>query len=306
MTRPIPASQDLPSWKLRLLEKIQNTAADHAKALRHAFPDYDPPDGAANIKVQTWRTHLMVLRSDLREIELHATGVGVPSAAIAAAREAGQWGQRWGDSMHSPPAMRHGEEPVRAHMVGGIAQDVWQLEHMAVIRVEHQIRNHDHRFPYDAAATSQFDRNMAALWQRAAAVAQVVELSRVEAQEIWGRDHHGWRHLSAVTVHTYDDAELYERWRTYTWRGLEHSARRDTDNLALSSGTDLSSLGPPRPAVLIDNATDALSTQSAGQRADSQVEAALANPPETTWTAEPSAERDAISRDPGHGASHEL
>ncbi|WP_159080551.1 hypothetical protein [Nocardia suismassiliense] len=305
MNRPIPEVENLPSWKLRLLETIQNTAADHAKAARHGFPDHEPHDGGGDIKVQTWRTHLLVLRADLHEIELRARGVGVPSAAIEAAREAGEWGQRWGDSVHSPPVMRHGEEPVRAHMVSGIAADVWQLEHMAMIRVAHETRCHDRRFPHDPRAVEQFDRNMAALWQRAAAVAQVIELTGTEARELWGRDRHGWQQLGEVTVGSYSDTELYERWRTHTWRGLEHNARRGTDNLGVPAGTDLAGPRPPSPPILIEHATEALSMQSAGRRADSQVEAALANTPEPTWTEEPGPDPNP-TREAGHGVDRDL
>ncbi|MFE9575306.1 hypothetical protein ACFYO1_02885 [Nocardia sp. NPDC006044] len=306
MTHSLPGLQELPSWKLRLLEKIQNTAADRAKALEHAFPVHEPGDGAGDLKIQNWRTHLLVLASDLHELQLRARAMGVPHSAVEAVREAGQWGLRWGDSVHSPAVMRYGEPPELAFLVDRIVKDVWDLEHMAVIRVEHELRNHNRRFPHDPEAAAQFDRNMAALWQRASASAAVVLLSGVEAEEIWGRDEHGWRDLAEVTVRTYSDADLYERWRTLAWRGREHTLGRTTDNLGLSAGTDLPGHHPPLPEALIERAREALSTESDGQGAGDQVEVALASTGEASWINEPDGHNDPPPRDPGPPVELEL
>ncbi|MFI6213331.1 hypothetical protein ACIBCD_15185 [Nocardia brasiliensis] len=304
MTHSLPGAHDLPSWKLRMLGRIQNTAAERAKASEHGFPQYERADGAGDLKVQTWRTHLLVLASDLHELERHARAMGVPEGALEAVREAGEWGLRWGESVHSPPLTRRSEEPVRSFMVDGIANDVWEIEHMAVIRVEHELRNHTRRFPHDPEATAQFDRNMAALWERAAASAAVIELTGAEAHEIWGRDAHGWRHLSAVTVHTYSDVDLYERWRTLAWGGREHTVRRTTDNLGVSTGTD--GPRPPLPEVLIDRAREALSTRADDPRAEDPVEAALASTVQASWVNEPDGHDGPVPRDPGHPVEPEL
>ncbi|MFI6041944.1 hypothetical protein ACIA8C_09935 [Nocardia sp. NPDC051321] len=120
------------------------------------------------------------------------------------------------------------------------------------------------------------------------------------------RDHHGWKQLSAVTVQTYSDIELYERWCPHIWRGLEHEARRGTENLGVSAGTDLMSPRPPRPEIMIVNATEALSTQSAEHGTEVQIVAALANSPQASATEEPSTDPDPTTRDPGRDADHEL
>ncbi|MGQ4618991.1 hypothetical protein [Nocardia sp. R7R-8] len=267
MSHPLPDGEGLPSWKLRLLERIQDTAADHTRVLRQGCPIYQPRYGSGDeVQLHTWRSHLRALEADRSEIELHAAAVGVPESAITAARVAGVRGLRWADSAHSPNTMRRGEDPVRAHMVEGIAADVWQLEHMAAISVEYRLRGLDDIGADDPGAREQFDRNMAAVWTRANETAHVVGLSAAERAQLWDRDSAGWLKLVSVTVRGYDDPALLERWRVYAWRGIEHDARRALDPLAGQAVTSPEPSGaPPAPQLLIDCAAEALSTTTPGQ-----------------------------------------
>ncbi|WP_063043320.1 hypothetical protein [Nocardia pseudovaccinii] len=305
MSEPIPEIEGLPSWKLRLLERIQNASADHVRVLLQGHPTYEAHYGSGEVPMQTWRTHLLALAADRHEIEIHASAVGVPAAAIAQAREMGTRGLRWGDSVHSPPTTRHGEDPVRAHLIEGIAADVWQLEHMAAINVAHRLRSVDGRFPPDPTAQAQFDRNMAALWTRAKDTGHVIGLTGDERAEIWGRDDAGWTHLAAATVHRYSDAALHERWRTYTWRGIEHEARRSIDNLAADRAQDPGMALPPAPHQLVERATQALTgTATRGEvsaevRIDIAVDAALAVDPAVGWDSEPVSEPETRPPEPG-------
>ncbi|MGY1898398.1 hypothetical protein [Nocardia gipuzkoensis] len=309
MSQPSPELEGLPSWKLRLLERIQNTAADHTRVLRQGYPTYQPHYGSGEIPIQTWRTHLRALEADRGEIELHAAAVGLPDSAITAARAAGQRGVRWGDSVHSPRTMRHGEDPVRAHMVEGIAADIWQLEHMAAISVEHRLRGLDDTVADDPAAREQFDRNMAALWTRANETAHVVGLSAGRRAALWERDGAGWLKLVSVTVRGYDDAGLQERWRAYAWPGIEHEALRAVDTLATDQVTrQVPGVVPPTPEVLLDRAAEALSTVTPGQVAaeaglGAAVDAALPADLTAVWDSEPAGEPDI--RPPETGSSIE-
>ncbi|WP_157171124.1 hypothetical protein [Nocardia araoensis] len=298
MSQPSPELEGLPSWKLRLLERIQNTAADHTRVLRQGYPIYQTHYGTGEIPIQTWRTHLRALDADRSEIELHAAAVGLSDSAITAARAAGQRGQRWGDSVHSPPTMRHGEDPVRAHMVEGIAADIWQLEHMAAISVEHRLRGLDDTVTDDPAAREQFDRNMAALWTRANETAHAIELSAEERAQLWDRDDAGWLKLVSVTVRGYDDTALLERWRTYAWRGIEHDVRRALATLAVSQVADQEpDTAPPAPHLLIERAAEALSTTTPSEVAaeagiGAAVDAALSRDLTAVWASEPAGEPD--------------
>ncbi|MGV9822952.1 hypothetical protein [Nocardia xishanensis] len=304
MNQPLSEVERLPSWKLGLLERIQNTAAEHARVLVNGHPVYQSHYGSGDVQIQSWRTHLRALAADRAEIEIHAAAVGVPDAAIAQVRSAGLRGQRWEDSVASSRAMRDGDNPVRAQLVDGIAGDVWQLEHMAAIHVAHQLRGFDGRVPRDAEADSQFDRNMTALWSRAADAAIVAGLTGRERDQLWERDPAGWQHLAALTVCSYSDAELHERWRVYAWGGIEHEVRRSSDHLTFNdrSQGDLEA-GPPAPHVLIYRATQALLTGPTQEGTDEQIDtavgAALPHDPSVGWDSEAVTEPDVRAPEPG-------
>ncbi|WP_327116504.1 hypothetical protein OHB12_04775 [Nocardia sp. NBC_01730] len=308
MNKPVPGMEELPSWKLRLLERIQNTSADHVRVLLQGHPTYEPQHGSGEIPMQTWRTHLRALAADQHEIEIHASAVGVPAAAITEARERGERGLRWGDSVHSPPTMRHGQDPVRAHMVEGAAADVWQLEHMAAISVAHRLRSIDARFPPDPQAHQQFDRNMAALWRRANDTGHVIGLTGDEHAELWGRDWQGWKQLVGATVHRYSDAALHERWRAYAWGGIEHEARRGIDNLAAGAALERPGAGPQTLEELIGRATEAVINghDGTGTQISAAIGDALPHDVIGPWVSQADGEPVLRPPEPGSSAQYEL
>ncbi|MEV4237086.1 hypothetical protein AB0J47_18130 [Nocardia sp. NPDC049737] len=313
MREPTPEVEYLPSWKLRLLERIQDSAADHARMLRQGYPTYEPHYGSGEIPLQNWRTHLRALEADREEIATHALAVGIPSSAIDRAYAVGQRGLRWADSVWSPLKPR-GEDAVRAHMVEGVAADIWQLEHMAAIAVERRFGRPPSRIQHspDATEVAQYGRNMAALWNRANNVAHAIELTAQERAELWGRDEAGWLRLTAVTVRCYNDADLMERWRAYAWPGIEHEARRSIDTLPVGQvAGDEQGAAPPTPHVLIDRATEALTVTTPAEeaaRADigDAVDAALPPDPVAAWDDETGIEPDARPPEPGSSPGHEL
>ena len=260
MSRPIPEADSLPSWKLRLLERIQNLAAERTQVLRQGYPIYQPHYGSTEIPVQTWRTHLRALEAECQEVTVHAVAVGVADTAIQSVWTAGAQGSRWGDSVHSPRTMRHGEDPIRAGMVEDLADDIWRLEHMAAIAAERKFRGQEPHHVGDDPVLDQFDRNLAAVWTRATHTARVLGLTDAERADLWGRDEAGWQQLVEVTVMGYDDAELEERWRTYGWRGVEHQARQDIDRLAAGRIPQMPGTEPPHPRLLVEHATTAVET----------------------------------------------
>ncbi|WP_435592144.1 hypothetical protein [Nocardia sp. bgisy118] len=310
MNQPLPELERLPGWKVRLLERIQNLSAVHAQVLMQGHPEYHPHYGEGDIPIQSWRAHLRALEADRGEIEIHATAVGVPATAIAEAQAAGQRGLQWDEVSHAVPTLRHGEDPVR-HMVDGIASDVWQLEHMAVISVEHRLRGFDGRVARDAGADAQFDANMVALWARANTTAHVIGLTAEEGSQLWERDRAGWQHLAGV-VRGYDDAELHERWRTYAWPGIEQQARRGSDHLVFAHQTHAElDLAPPTPHVLIHRATEAISTidptmSTTTAEIGSAVGAALPDDSGRDWVSEAGAETDHRTTDSGPEPGYEL
>ncbi|WP_067837293.1 hypothetical protein [Nocardia lijiangensis] len=311
MNQPLSELERLPSWKVRLLEGIQNLSATHARVLLQGHPEYQPHYGEGTIAIQTWRAHLRALEADRGELEIHATAVGVPATAIAEARAAGQRGLQWEEVSRAAPTLRHGEDPVRAQLVDAVASDVWQLEHMAVIAVEHRLRGFDGRVARDGGADAQFDANMVALWARANTTAHVIGLTTGEAAELWERDPAGWQQL-AVAVRGYDDAELHERWRTYAWPGIEHQARRGSDHLVFAHQTQAElDLAPPTPHVLIHHATQAIVTidpalSGTTRGIGAAVEAALPDDTGRDWVSETSTETEHRATDSGPARGYEL
>lgn len=201
---------------------------------------------------------------------------------------------------------------MREVMVEGVAADVWQLEHMAAISTAHRHRLAGQGIRSEAhpGVVSQLQSNMFALWNRAGALARAAGLSAQERTQLWGRDPEGWQRLVQVTVHTYDDAALEERWRAYGWRGIEHAARTTVETL--NSGSDLS-VGaaiqlPPLPHLMIQRAEEALESPGASVETGSgqigaAIDAALPMGAEHSWGPEPVGETtrgvSATARDDG-------
>ncbi|MFC8529189.1 hypothetical protein [Nocardia sp. NPDC057227] len=291
MSYPRSELDRLPPWSLRLLERIQNTTATHARVLRSGFPAHDPGTAGSAVPVLSWRAHLRALESERTESEIHALATGISPEAIAWARAGGERGQQWSERGNAPPISGHREEPVRAHMVGGIAHDVWHLEHTAAVIAEYQHRVAQGQLPEDSATYQRLQRNLLAVWERADATAHAVELTPAEGAAIWGRDRVGWQHLVAVTVRGYDNAALVERWQIYGWPGLEHEAHRATANLAVHTPASQRAVSPPVVWRMIQDATDAIADTepfAVGDRAlERAVRAALPTDHAAAWDTEP-------------------
>lgn len=312
MSRPLPELEGLPGWKLRLLERIQNICAHQAHVLQQSYSAYQPHCDAEEFPLPIWRTCMRGLGDECTELEIQAAAVGLPETAIAQARAAGLRGQRWEVSERSPLAACHGKDPVRAHMVEGIATDVWQLEHMAAIFVEYGLRHDYGRLPPDPGGAKQLRRNMDMLSVRAQDAANVVGLNATERAEIWGRDHAGWEHLLAVTVRRYDDPGLLERWRVFAWSGIEHEVLHSLDDLAAvpiaASGRGAP---PPRPRQMIHRVTEVLTARPATRRSSevnvgAAISAALPHALAAGWGNEPADDPDIRPPEPGVGLGAEL
>ncbi|WP_109524867.1 hypothetical protein [Nocardia aurea] len=261
MDEPSPELEALPGWKLRLLERIHDTSAEHQRILTENYPSFGSGDRSGDLALHTWRTNLRALESDRAELETRAAAAGLPATAIERARAAGQSGDGWADGAHIARGVSGGLDRVRGYMVDGVAADVWQLEHMAAINAERRFGRPPSRIVQhpDPGEVDQFGRNMAALWTRVNEAAHAIGLSREERAQLWERDSEGWQRLVALTVGIYDDAGLQERWRAYAWPGIEHEARRDVDSLAAGSRPGREpGVTPPTPHLLIEHASNAV------------------------------------------------
>ncbi|MFF0458413.1 hypothetical protein [Nocardia africana] len=234
MTDPqSPRVQRRPVWQQRLLDRIQDLSDDRGRLLREG---YDTPSGAGEFAMLAWRTQLLQLAADRSEIEAHAHAIGIPPADIAAARAAGSRGRR--ADLNPEP----GVDAVREHVMGWVASDVWQIQHMAAIDVTHRMRavTDAPRFEPEPGRVAQFERNLSALWIRAGNVADAIGLTVDESAGMWARTSSDWQRILDATTHTYDNEALEERWRVYARPGIETSVVRDATAITLRVDVALS------------------------------------------------------------------
>ncbi|MFC9964431.1 hypothetical protein [Nocardia ignorata] len=260
MSHPLSGAEDLPSWQLRLLERIQNASYDHYRTLFHGSPQYSPASGAS-VQLETWRTHLRALDDERGEIALHAHARGVPQRMIDYATETGARGARWGDTPETTtlPMAPPGADPARLYLLDQLAEDVWRLEHTALVRAEYLHRVHTGALPDNEPAERQLHDNMAALWRRATGTAALINVQPGEAEQLWGRSLGSWQQLAELTAASYTDAELRQRFTEMSWKGVEADLSRTFDNLATTTVTDL---GPPTPWEFAQRAEQALAAVS--------------------------------------------
>lgn len=261
MSHPLSGAEELPSWQLRLLERIQNSSYDHYRTLFHSYPQYSTAASGPNVQLEAWRTNLAALEVERGEIELHAHGLDIPQRMIDYATEAGARGARWGDPPETArlPMAPPGADWTRMHMLEQISGDVWRLEHAALVRAEYLHRVHTGTLPDNEPGERQLHDNMAALWRRTAGTAALIDLELGEAQQLWGRGPDSWQRLADLTAASYTDAELQQRFGELSWKGIEADVSRAFDNLATRTSTDL---GPPTPFEIAESAEKALAAVS--------------------------------------------
>ncbi|NKY87555.1 hypothetical protein [Nocardia veterana] len=227
MTEPTPPpAQRRPAWQQRLLDRIQDLPDDRGRLLREG---YDTPPGAGELAMLAWRTQLLQLAADRSEIEARAHALGIPHAEIADARAAGSRGRR-ADLRPAP-----GADTVRERVQSWVADDVWQMQHMAAIDVAHRMRavTDAPRFEPEPGMVAQFERNLSALWIRAGNLADAIGLTVAESAGMWARTSSDWQRILDATTQTYDNQALEERWRVYARPGIETSVMRDATAITL-------------------------------------------------------------------------
>ncbi len=258
MSHPLDGAEMLPLWQLRLLEQIQSISELHHRTVFHAYPQYSATYGAGSVQLETWRTHLRAVEDERAELVLHARGVEVPERMIDYAAQVGGRGVRWGETPETarlsvaPP----GKDLVSQGYIEQIAGDVWRLEQAALVRAEHLHRVHTGALPDDEAVARQLHNNMAALWRRATGSVALITIEQVDVGQLWGRGPKSWQRLAELTVASYTDTQLQQRFGVLAWKGIEADVSRNFDTLPSTSAN----IGPPTPMELADRAEAALAT----------------------------------------------
>ncbi|MBY8862028.1 hypothetical protein K7711_36515 [Nocardia sp. CA2R105] len=267
--------QGRPDWQKRLLESIQNLAADRRLVLRTGP---EPYPGTSDQQVRSWRTHLQVLSDASHEIETQASAIGIGRARIERARGRGHRGQR---------ITRQPRDP-REFAIDTVARDVWHLQHMTAIDVDRRER-HSHKGideVSELADRAQFERNMAALWRHARTVSAEIGLTPGEYEGMWATDVQHWRTILVVAAYSYDDEVLDRRWRAYAEPSIAEGAR--SDESPLSDSPDRCGAIPiPHWTVMLSQAAHA-ATPPGNTAHPPQIESAIevTLPPDGTydWT----------------------
>ncbi|WP_051021592.1 hypothetical protein [Nocardia araoensis] len=295
----------LPPWKVRLLENIQELSVERAHLLRRGYPTYTSGNDS-EFQIQSWRSRLRTLDAIRGDAEIHARAEEVPPQWIEAARMLGRHGVRWAERDPAPPRPPRGPGARRAWVLNTLADDVWQLEHMAALTAARraQLAAQDIHSEPDPLLASQFHTNMTAIWQRACQLAVAVDLLDSERGQLWGRNARGWDALLTATVHAYDEDTLEERWLTHAWPGIEREAPEVVDNLRDSIDRSRDQVLyadrlPPRPQQLIQHAIhhwwyntadDGVGHATRAEPDDAAVIAALPDELELAWSTEPATE----------------
>ncbi|MEV0336925.1 hypothetical protein [Nocardia sp. NPDC050717] len=221
--------------------------------------------------------------------------------------ETGARGARWGDTAETAtlPVAAPGADPARLYLLDQLAEDVWRLEHTALVRGEYLHRVHTGGLPDNEPAERQLHDNMAALWRRAAGTAALINVQLGEAEQLWGRRPESWQQVAELTAASYTDAELRQRFTEMSWKGIEADVSRTVDNLATTTITDL---GPPTPWEFAHRAEQALAavsfTDSLGTRAGHGIGTAVEATGAGTgarWEADPDLQPRPPDRGPGPG-----
>ncbi|MEV0768523.1 hypothetical protein [Nocardia salmonicida] len=306
MSHPLVGAEELPSWQLRLLERIQAVSEIHYRTVFHGRPQYSASNGAGSVQLETWRTHLRALEYERAELELHATGADVPQAMIDHAVQVGSRGVRWGETPETARLVRPGADLLSQDMRELIASDVWRLEQSALVRAEHLHRVHTGALPDDESGSRQLHDNMAALWRRATGTAALTDISPAEAEQLWGRGPKSWQRVAELTAASYTDLELQARFGVLAWKGVLVEVSADFDKYA---GT-ATRIGPPTPLQMADRAEAALAAVNSADGHRPRFERPIATAVEATsadtgteW--EPNPDPEPHPPDPGREPGRE-
>ncbi|MGW0251117.1 hypothetical protein ACWDYH_31260 [Nocardia goodfellowii] len=225
-----------PHW----IDEIQNRTARHTEVLSQGPLEEITSAYDEVIVTVRWRMQLMLLDLDRRESELRARAEGLDSREIAGARARGRLGLSVGEQQRTMTAFS--ELSDRERVMVRIADDVFALEHMALVAATHGRRVFTPgREVAELVATEEgLLCNMAAIWQRIRLLVQLERLSRIECWDLWGPDNDGWRALLQTTVPTYSDAELERWWKAHAWDGI----REEIHDEVVVLRTLVDALGP--------------------------------------------------------------
>lgn len=249
-----PEFDGMPAWKVRLLGRIQDSVARTAELTRVRDADtLYSGRGDPTISSERAIAGVSALDDYRRELEARATAAGLPAAAIQHAHAAGRSGRTSPDNRFlAGLGVVAGDAAADA-----LADQIWQLEHTALVLVEYNHRTDARQIVQDLGLLRDVDRAMTALWYGTTEGIDLSGLTAGEATDLWSRDVEGWRPLASL-VRSYDAAGLRKRLHSFASPQIEETLRRlggpDEARVdhAVRAGT-----APPTPYQIIESATEA-------------------------------------------------
>ncbi|MBF6331819.1 hypothetical protein [Nocardia transvalensis] len=247
--------RDEPAWRVRLLQQIQDLAAHRTGMLRRGYQQFHGHDELAR---EGWRAELILVEEICGDLERRALASGIPRPWIDDVLVLGRRGIRYIDHYPDP---RVGTNRAREALIERLADDVWHLQHMAVIAAARRDRLYGQGVlaePQPAAA-GQFERNMITYWTRASGIAGSIDLTRLERKQLWASTVDDWRRIVAATTATYDDLELNLWWLGHAHAGIERMLGSSLDPFTTTAIIgDIRGHTLPTPTDMIAAAEEAL------------------------------------------------
>ncbi|MGW6332183.1 hypothetical protein [Nocardia rhamnosiphila] len=251
MTARIPIAAGFPEWKIGLLHRMH-----HHYSLQpiSANPTQHMVSGT-----RAGRRGHDVTATDrtVMELEARAAAAGLPESAIAEARATGLADRPAESSVTAggvPP-------PWSAELIDVLADEVWRLQHMALVLAEYDIRSSDEDIRGNLEVITELSRNMDALWTTVTDGIASAGLRVEEARQLWDLDVQGWQHYAQL-VHDYDDTTLRIRLDEFASPEIRTQLTYVIDEGSFNRIAQAQRIGiaPPQPIPLSETATEALLT----------------------------------------------
>ncbi|TQM32688.1 hypothetical protein [Nocardia bhagyanarayanae] len=188
---------DMASWQTRLLEQIQNLAADYRRLALHGPTDHDASaHTVVDMGLTRWRAGLSDRLHERRELEAQAYVVGVPPRLVDTAREHGLAGIHWNDGELVRLSRTGGRSASRDGALERIREQVYQLQRSAMLAAATPTSWH----AGEVGVTDQLTRNMQGRWRLAEALGFVASTSAPEHARLWDDTRWRWQRLAETTV----------------------------------------------------------------------------------------------------------
>ncbi|MEV6096200.1 hypothetical protein [Nocardia sp. NPDC051981] len=209
---PEPPTESIERWKIDLLQRVHDLAAEFRRIDDLGAAGYDGTDGDGT---KDWLDHLDALSAVREATERIALSAGIPQPWIERARTVG--------AEYTPtPPPDLSEQPAneaKQFYLDMLSVDVWNLQRMAYVAAARELRETEGSYEFGTApfARAEYQHNMQLLHLRVRALADAAQLTHADAEKLWGAaENADLQQVTAVAVNSWDNLTLEFAWRQYT------------------------------------------------------------------------------------------